>query len=374
MIILQDRYTLMDVVAEGGENVVYLAKDTHTEERVILKRTKNGLAPEDRSTWQRETLLLKQLHIDTVAKVYDTFIHVSEMVAYGYVVQQYIEGETLDKEFQRKRYTSTEVLTIIQDILSIVCQLQEFSPPILHRDIKPSNIIRRQKDDTLILLDFGLATEQQDRDFGHTVGVGTLGFQSPEQLFGQPTLNTDVYSVGVIALQFLTRKEPQSLLWGNILKWESSAQFLHKDWKNWLTKTLAPTEERFRDAEDALNVLLQNDFGRKVQATTSQDMSHNAAATREVHRSNNLHKKTPHSSNAGTKSQHTPQKNLWDTTAPQHPPLQNPNRYPTAQDEELQKTKQMLVASGCSFFFLGFFAIPFIVYFYNKKKRLETHR
>ena len=373
MSILQDRYKLINVVAEGGENVVYLAKDTHTQERVILKRTKNGLAPENRNTWQRETLLLKQLHIDTVAKVYDTFVHVSDMVAYGYVVQQYIEGETLDKEFHRKRYTSSEILTIIQDILSIVCQLQEFSPPILHRDIKPSNIIRRQQDDTLILLDFGLATEQQDREFGHTVGVGTLGFQSPEQLFGQPTLNTDVYSVGVIALQFLTRKEPQSLLWGNILKWESSAQFLHKDWKDWLTKTLAPTDERFRDAEDALSVLLQSDFGQKAKTATTQPQhtSQKSDFPKEVHPSIPQHKGPP--PRTKSKSAQQSEDKLWNPTHEQ-PPSSIPNQYSNSQDEELQKTKQMLVASGCSFFFLGLFAVPFILYFYNKKKRLETNR
>ena len=370
MSILHNRYKLMNVVAEGGENIVYLAKDTHTQERVILKRTKNGLAPENRATWQEETILLKQLHIDTVAKVYDTFVHVSDMVAYGYVVQQYIEGETLDKEFQRKRYTSTEVLTMIQDILSIVCQLQEFSPPILHRDIKPSNIIRRQQDDTLVLLDFGLATEQQDREFGHTVGVGTLGFQAPEQLFGEPTLNTDVYSVGVIALQFLTRKEPQSLLWGNILKWESSAQFLHQDWKEWLTKTLAPTDERFRDAEDALTILLQSDFGRKVKASSaSPDTSKRSDFVKDVHRSNPKYK----SPSPRTKSTKNPEEQLWNPS-PKQTPQNRPSQHTDSQNEELQKTKQMLVASGCSFFFLGLFAVPFIIYFYNKKKRLETQK
>lgn len=366
MTILQDRYKLLNVVAEGGENVVYLAKDTHTQEQVILKRTKNGLAPEDRSSWQQETLLLKQLHIDTVAKVYDTFVHVSDMVAYGYVVQQYIDGTTLDKEFEQKRYTGTEVLTVIQDILSIVCQLQEFSPPILHRDIKPNNIIRRQQDGKLVLLDFGLATEQQDREFGHTIGVGTLGYQAPEQLFGQPALNTDVYSVGVIALQFLTRKEPQSLLWGNILKWESSAQFLHKDWKKWLTNALAPTKERFRDAEDALNVLRQTDFGRKVKAAPAQNTFQTTKTTQTIQESQHSNKQT-----AAIMTDPKPQHTLWDTKVHQQPPIQTPNRYPTTQDDELQRTKQMLVASGCSFFFLGFFAIPFIVYFYNKKNRLE---
>ena len=129
MTILNERYELLELLAEGGENIVYFAKDLHTQERIVLKRTKNGIPPEDQTSWKSETLLLQQLEINTVAKVYDSFISVEKMVTYGYVVQQYIEGETLQSEFNRKRYTQSEILTIVKEILQIVCQLQNLVHP-----------------------------------------------------------------------------------------------------------------------------------------------------------------------------------------------------------------------------------------------------
>ena len=351
MTILNERYELLELLAEGGENIVYFAKDLHTQERVVLKRTKNGIPPEDQTSWKSKTLLLQQLEINTVAKVYDSFISVDKMVTYGYVVQQFVDGETLQSEFNRKRYTQSEILTIIQEILKIVCQLQEFSPPILHRDIKPANIIRGNRDKKLVLLDFGLATDHQNKEFGHTMGVGTLGYQAPEQLSGFPTLNTDVYSVGVIALQLLTRREPRDLLWGNRLKWESSAQFLHKDWKEWLEKSLAPTESRFEDAQDALLALQTEHFGQKLRQTTR---------TTPKPRQTVAKKTTAISQQTQTKAP--------EATTPRVRHI--PTHY-DREDAQLKRAKQYFVFSIIAFFFVGFFAVPFIWHFHKKKQDLE---
>lgn len=357
MTILQDRYELIQVLAEGGENLVYLAKDKHTQEQVILKRTKNGILPEAREKWKQQVKLLQQLDLTTVATVYDSFIHVSEMVSYGYVVQQYIRGENLEQEYQRKRYNNQEVLLIVREILSILCELQELSPPILHRDIKPSNIVRHHTSQKMILLDFGLATEQQDKEFGHTIGVGTLGYQAPEQLLGHPTLGTDVYSVGVLALQLLTRREPKDLLWGYHLKWESAAQFLHEDWKQWLSKTLAPNEDRFPDAHTALEALLRPSFAQRNRTQPTEPTASN--------RTNSPPPPPPHIDQP--------------TVHRQPPPVRSTNiqkdlmlNKQMRRQDEIDKNNQLLVASGCSFLFLGFFAIPFIYFFWQKKKRLES--
>ncbi len=357
---LNNRYDLMNVLAEGGESVVYMAKDTHTQERVVIKRTKNGISLDDGTNWKRGVTLLKQLDIDSVARVYDAFLHESDLVTYGYVVQQYVEGETLEAEFNRKRYTQNEVLETVRDIMGIVQQLQDFSPPVLHRDIKPSNIIRRMRDGKLVLLDFGLATEQQFSEFGHTLGVGTLGYQAPEQIEGTPKLNTDVYSVGVIALQLLTRRHPKDLLWGYDLKWESAAQFLHEDWRDWLKSALADTDERFVDAATALIPLEKHGFGQRTsQPPPSIPKQKSDPATQQ----SNAKPETM----TANRSSRAPSFN--QPTSFDQPPART---QPTPSNRnELQQTKQFLVASGCSFFVLGIFAIPFIAYFYQKKKRLE---
>jgi serine/threonine-protein kinase len=88
---------------------------------------------------------------------------------------------------------------------------------VIHRDIKPDNIIRRTADRKLVLIDFGAvkvlpsALSGQANQPKMTVAVGTPGYMAPEQAWGQPNLTSDLYSVGVIAVEALTGQSPQVL-------------------------------------------------------------------------------------------------------------------------------------------------------------------
>ncbi|MEN9255243.1 MAG: protein kinase, partial [Gloeomargarita sp. SZTDM-1c_bins_89] len=67
----------------------------------------------------------------------------------------------------------------------------------------------------LVLIDFG-AVKQIRPAIGHdeteyTVAVGTRGYAPSEQMGGRPQLNSDLYAVGMIAIQALTGKPPRDL-------------------------------------------------------------------------------------------------------------------------------------------------------------------
>jgi serine/threonine-protein kinase len=91
---------------------------------------------------------------------------------------------------------------------------------LIHRDLKPSNIFAFEDDNgkpAVKLLDFGVAQSLEASTWdGRASGAGsapkgfmTPGYASPEQLLGLPlTVSTDVYSLGVVLFQLLTRSLP----------------------------------------------------------------------------------------------------------------------------------------------------------------------
>ncbi|KAK9743083.1 hypothetical protein RND81_03G215900 [Saponaria officinalis] len=88
----------------------------------------------------------------------------------------------------------------------------ECETPIVHRDLKPSNILLDQ-DMVAHVGDFGLAkflTQPQHPNQSSTIGIGgTIGYAAPEYGQGsQASTAGDVYSYGILLLEFMTGKKP----------------------------------------------------------------------------------------------------------------------------------------------------------------------
>ena len=131
-----------------------------------------------------------------------------------FIASEYIEGETLRQRLARGPLPVAEAVAIAAGVTGALAAAHEAW--IIHRDVKPENIMLR-RDRGVKVLDFGVATLAGGGDSTDPLRrpgalVGTLHYLSPEQVRGEPIIDTrsDVYSVGVVLYEMLAGYPPFS--------------------------------------------------------------------------------------------------------------------------------------------------------------------
>ncbi|MDZ8223485.1 serine/threonine-protein kinase [Nostoc sp. ChiVER01] len=215
--LLDGRYQVLQVLGKGGFGQTYIAQDTHRPgfPKCVVKHLKPVTRnPEFLETARRlftsEAETLEQLGIhDQIPRLLAYFEHNQEF----FLVQEFIEGHTLKAELSpNQAWTEEKVIQFLQQMLEILQFLH--SRNVIHRDIKPDNIIRRRQDGQLVLIDFGAVKQIQTQLLTlsgrteATIAIGTPGYMSTEQGQGKPRPNSDIYSLGIIAIQSLTGLNP----------------------------------------------------------------------------------------------------------------------------------------------------------------------
>jgi serine/threonine-protein kinase len=215
--ILGSRYKVLSYIAEGGFGKTFLAEDIllPQKDRCVVKQLlvsveTSQLMAVARRLFKTEAATLHSLgHHQQIPKLLAYF----EEDGKFYLVQQYIEGQTLEAELATGEVWSEDrVIELLKDGLSIL----EFihSKGIIHRDLKPNNLIRRPGDRKLVLVDFGTVKkvlQEQTSSESLTVVVGTKGYMPAEQAMGKPLPSSDLYALGTIAIQALTQVQPLEL-------------------------------------------------------------------------------------------------------------------------------------------------------------------
>ncbi|MHC4363519.1 MAG: protein kinase domain-containing protein, partial [Planctomycetota bacterium] len=131
----------------------------------------------------------------------------------GYLVLEYVPGETLAQHIAREPPNLEHALSIGRQIAEAISAAHEKG--VVHRDLKPGNI-KITPDGRIKVLDFGLAkiSESEAITEGTTVTqpghiIGTPAYMSPEQARGKPTdTRSDIWSFGCVLYQMLTGKAP----------------------------------------------------------------------------------------------------------------------------------------------------------------------
>lgn len=263
---LRGRYDIISKLGEGGIGETYLAidNDLPSNYQCVIKKLKPQNVNQSTIKWlndsfEREAKILQKLGThDQIPRLLAFFSENQEF----YLVQEYIEGLNLRAEFSLKRqFSQEEVMFLLQHILEVLEYVHQKG--VIHRDLKPENLIRRA-DSKIVLIDFGAIKEVGTQVFNAqgqrvktTFVIGTLGYMPIEQLQCNPMLCSDIYAVGMIALEALTGVFPTHLLNPDIgeVVWKDRVR-VRDDFAEVLEKMVARNPSvRYQSASEALKVV-----------------------------------------------------------------------------------------------------------------------
>lgn len=219
--LLNNRYQVIRLLGSGGFGETYLAEDTQmpSHRRCVIKQLRPiqnnpQIYQLVQERFQREAAILEDLggSTDQIPTLYAYF----QTDGQFYVVQEWVEGDTLTAKLQQQGILSESA---VREILINLLPVLEYvhSKRIVHRDIKPDNIILRHRDSKPVLIDFGAVRESMGTvvnsqgNSTSSIVIGTPGYMPSEQAAGRPIYSSDLYSLGLTAIYLLTGLQPQEL-------------------------------------------------------------------------------------------------------------------------------------------------------------------
>lgn len=212
--ILSERYVILRRVGRGGMGAVYQAADTRIPGKTWAVKEMSDAAitnPLEKQqaldAFRQEALMLASLEHPNLPKVTDHFAEGGKQ----YLVMDFIEGETLAERLERESgepLPVDEVLGWAEQLCHVLEYLHGQSPPVIFRDLKPGNVMVTPED-TVKLIDFGIARIFKPGKAKDTAYFGTAGYAPKEQYGrGQTDARSDVYALGTTLHHVLTGVDP----------------------------------------------------------------------------------------------------------------------------------------------------------------------
>lgn len=201
---LLNKYNVLQLLHHGIGGDVWLAEHKALGSKRVLKVIEKNHPQYD--VLAREARILQQCQHSSIPIIYD----ILEFDTQTYIVEEFIQGETLKQYIARQGSLSASLLLEFSiQLCNILIFLHNPARKILHLDLKPENILL--VDHKLKLIDFGSAICQRTQN-GSEVIFGTPAFCAPEmKTMGKLTERTDIYCMGKCMeyLLFHTPKAPK---------------------------------------------------------------------------------------------------------------------------------------------------------------------
>ena len=205
--VIGSRYTLVELLGEGGMARVYLAHDDVLDRHVALKVLRERYADDDSfaERFRSEARNAASLSHPGIVQVYDQGC--DEDGTY-YIAMEYVPGGTLKDHINAGGHLDPgEAAGIAWQVAEALGAAHECG--IVHRDVTSQNILLGATGETKVG-DFGIARAASSKTMTETnVVLGTAAYMSPEQVRSERVgPASDLYSLGVVLYEMLTGELP----------------------------------------------------------------------------------------------------------------------------------------------------------------------
>ena len=190
-----------------------------------------------------------------------------------YLVRDYIEGVSLTKKnHQTILYQPQQIIELLTKLIHSLTIVHQHN--LIHRNLKPSNIVFSHEKQAFILVDFGiLQTVNQPKN---SANKSSQNRQPPEQIVGRPTFSSDIYALGLILIESISKFSLEGI---------SYEEFLAQaDWKNQLVN--------YPDLISLIERMIVSDVDLRYQSTKEilQDLEQITETKKPNHQHNNFYK------------------------------------------------------------------------------------
>jgi len=207
---IKNRYEIKTKLGEGGMGIVYRCYDPAPMNRDVALKTL--LEFPDKMSLQlfyKECEVLKSMAHPNIIEIFDIGEFQDESGhKKPFFVMPLLPGKTLDELIRNASHRLS--VDRVVDIIAQTCRGLQTAHErgLIHRDLKPSNIFVME-DDSVKIIDFGVAHSVDSHSRSSGFQKGTLLYMAPEQVQYKPVSpQSDIFSLGVVCYEALTRRQP----------------------------------------------------------------------------------------------------------------------------------------------------------------------
>ncbi len=205
----KSKYRILGLVGRGQFGKVYCARDRQTNKLVAFKELEQSRF--STSKFLRELNFLISLNHPNVVSCISLEYNQNRR----YLVMEYCEAGTLRSLIENNSLADqksepfknlNQHLNLIIEILSGLKYAHDLN--IIHCDLKPENILLKLTATGWQpkISDFGIARLGNDK----SDNIGTPGYMAPERFYGQFSVASDLYAIGIILYELLIKTRPFS--------------------------------------------------------------------------------------------------------------------------------------------------------------------